>query len=110
MRYTISGLMTFGDGYRYAGQWVFGNMHGLGVLAFSDGEDYRGAYRDNLRHGRGVDIYGNGDMYEGDYEFGFRHGTVLEAVCRKTARRLWLHGTAHAFPPFRLRFPLRNPF
>jgi len=72
-----TGLMTFGDGNRYAGQWWLGNMHGLGVFEFLDGMVYRGAYRDNLRHGCGVLFFVNGDMHEGDYEFGVFHGTVL---------------------------------
>jgi len=59
----------------YKGNFVGGNLEGLGRFDYLDGSYYDGDWKDNKKHGRGKLIEGGGDtIYNGDWEYDEKHG------------------------------------
>ena len=61
------GTLTWGDGYRYEGEFRDGRMHGPGVLLSPSGEIYEGAFQDGVRQGEGELRQPSGDVYRGEF-------------------------------------------
>ena len=79
------GTLTWGDGYRYEGEFRNDRMHGRGELATPSGERYQGDFADGQRHGQGTLEMPNGDVYVGAFrndaidgggEFAWANGDV----------------------------------
>jgi hypothetical protein len=64
---TGAGARTWPNGARYAGDFVNGQMHGLGMLYVADGSRYQGGFANDVMHGRGVYVWPNGNRYEGGF-------------------------------------------
>ena len=59
------GVMTYGDGSMYMGDWKLSKREGWGMYRSSDGTEYMGMYKEGVRHGWGVQTNSNGDEYVG---------------------------------------------
>lgn len=55
------------DGGEYAGQFVNGEMHGVGSLTFPNGDIYKGEFAHNVRSGMGMTKYADGGKYVGQF-------------------------------------------
>jgi len=71
----------------YAGDYRYGQKHGLGAMVYPDGSRYRGQWAYNQRHGRGTYFYRTGDKYSGEWKEGKRHGNGV-FVFTKTESQL----------------------
>uniref|UniRef100_A0A6U6BSW2 Uncharacterized protein n=4 Tax=Guillardia theta TaxID=55529 RepID=A0A6U6BSW2_GUITH len=64
----------------YIGEWLRGQMNGLGILLYVDDEYYIGGWFKDQKHGLGVYQWGQshgaaaGDKYEGYFKLGKAHG------------------------------------
>lgn len=72
--------MIYADGDKYDGEWIDGQMHGVGVYFYADGDKYEGNWKYNKRHGHGVVTYAadNGriaEKYDGEWFESKMHGT-----------------------------------
>ena len=78
------GCMNVLDQFEYAGQWVGGKAHGMGVEKLHSqqghGNRYEGQMLDDLRHGLGaLTMKELAVMYEGMWWHGKRHGVGVES-------------------------------
>lgn len=48
------GVMTYGDGSRYEGDFKYGKKSGRGSRFFASGDRYIGEFDKNVMHGTGV--------------------------------------------------------
>lgn len=51
------GEMTYKDGSKYTGTFVWNVRHGQGVYEDAKGNTYEGAWYQNKKHGRGTQTY-----------------------------------------------------
>ena len=70
-----AGHMTYADGSRYVGDWVYDLRHGTGTMTQANGDSYTGEWVEDVRHGYGTYTYGDGRLYQGEWTEGVRHGT-----------------------------------
>ena len=47
---------------------------GVGLLTYGNGDEYAGEFRDDLKHGIGKYRYADGSEYEGSFVNGLAHG------------------------------------
>ncbi|PNW71801.1 hypothetical protein CHLRE_16g688650v5 [Chlamydomonas reinhardtii] len=60
--------------FKYEGQWVNGEKHGLGKLSMRDGAYYEGEFVHGEIVGQGTRRFANGDTYIGTFNMGVMHG------------------------------------
>ena len=58
------------NGYEYTGDWVDGEIRGMGVARFPDGSVYEGTFANGGPHGQGKITFADGGSYEGDWQNG----------------------------------------
>lgn len=63
-----------GDGYRYEGDYLSGQIHGYGKLKMQGKLDYEGNFSRGKFNGKGSCVWSHGGTYEGDWENGEMHG------------------------------------
>ena len=69
------GKVKFGNGDEYNGEFLKGKRTGNGKYQWANGNVYEGSFLDNQLTGKGRFNYIDGPMvYEGDFLFGFREG------------------------------------
>ncbi|ETV95606.1 hypothetical protein, variant [Aphanomyces invadans] len=66
--------MYFHSGGFYAGQFVDGMRHGVGVYGFPDGSRYEGEFKLDQRDGHGVYMVPVGEKYRGQWHDNAQHG------------------------------------
>ena len=71
------GVLTYGNGDKYDGEYKDGKRHGKGVFTWANGDKYDGEWVDGKQHGKGVFTYASGDKYDGEYKDGKKHGKGL---------------------------------
>jgi hypothetical protein len=64
------GIRVFPDSSLYAGDFVGGHRHGLGILRWCNGHSYFGQWFENVAQGQGVYRFPNGDSYTGTWDRG----------------------------------------
>ena len=69
------GLMYYGEGHTFGGDWEGGKRHGSGTCRYSDGSVYDGGWVDDLWGGDGRLDSAAGDWYRGQWLRGQRHGS-----------------------------------
>ncbi len=62
-----TGTYLYPSGAKYTGQFVAGQIQGLGSLYISNGDVYTGEWSHNFRQGKGKMMYANGDVYFGSF-------------------------------------------
>ena len=50
---------------KYAGEFVEGERHGVGVFHYASGAKYEGDWKHNMKHGHGKFTFKNGSLFEG---------------------------------------------
>ncbi|KAG2433102.1 hypothetical protein HYH02_012805 [Chlamydomonas schloesseri] len=60
--------------FKYEGQWVNGEKHGLGKLSMRDGAYYEGEFVHGEIVGQGTRRFANGDVYIGTFDMGLMQG------------------------------------
>ena len=83
------GVMTWGDGSLYSGEWQHGNLSGFGTEKYGDGSTYVGQFEAHERHGLGVFKSMGGECYMGHWARGQRHGAGV-----------WVSSKVHAADEF----------
>uniref|UniRef100_A0A0G4F473 MORN repeat-containing protein 5 n=1 Tax=Chromera velia CCMP2878 TaxID=1169474 RepID=A0A0G4F473_9ALVE len=68
------GVIKFGDGSEYSGQWNRGYAEGEGTLMRSDGSKYEGQFERDVPHGNGTEVYPDGSVYRGEFIDGAKEG------------------------------------
>jgi hypothetical protein len=68
------GVVLYGSGNSYEGEWVQGAMHGHGRKKYANGDVYDGEWRDGRRDGAGTYFFARGHVYEGEYSNDACHG------------------------------------
>ena len=68
------GMMQFGNGDVYLGQYNKGVKEGRGSYSYQDGSLYLGEWKKGQKQGFGMMKYADGSMYEGSWEADQRHG------------------------------------
>ncbi|KAI5074356.1 hypothetical protein GOP47_0010317 [Adiantum capillus-veneris] len=68
------GKHLWSDGCLYEGDWVCGNLHGVGTFEHPGNTVYKGSWVMNVEHGLGRKLYSNGDLYEGLWKRGVQDG------------------------------------
>jgi len=58
----------------YKGNWIMGEMQGIGKYTLSEGEFYYGYFKNNIPNGHGIRKFANGDLYDGQYVDGYQSG------------------------------------
>ena len=74
----VEGIMKYGDGSTYKGQWYKNKRHGRGTYQFSDKSRYKGEFILDKLHGVGQLIWPDGSKYVGEWYEGQRHGIGKE--------------------------------
>ncbi len=92
-----TGTYTLPNGYEYNGQWVNGEIRGIGIakfpngsvykgnfikgkpegsgkIIFADGATYEGTWLDGKITGQGIAVYANGSRFEGGFSEAMHHG------------------------------------
>jgi hypothetical protein len=72
------GVVKFGDGTTYQGEWVLDHPKGYGVELYPDGGVFKGRFWNDARHGLGAYYFANGQRYFGRWNTGVRHGEGVE--------------------------------
>ena len=65
-----TGTYTLPSGYEYSGEWVKGEIKGLGRARYPNGSIYVGAFSEGKPQGRGKITFGDGGSYEGIWQNG----------------------------------------
>ncbi len=73
------GTYTLPNGFEYSGEWVGGEIKGLGRARYPNGSVYEGEFTKGLPNGRGKITFADGGSYEGKWQSGKRTG---EGVAR----------------------------
>ncbi|KAG7392679.1 hypothetical protein PHYPSEUDO_015067 [Phytophthora pseudosyringae] len=68
------GEFTMGDGTTYEGEFVDGEIEGVGLKRWPDGSSYSGQFHQGEMHGEGVYLSAKGERYEGHWENNQRCG------------------------------------
>lgn len=68
------GVLTWGSGDQYEGQFKDGLMHGKGTMVLADGSTYTGSFEHGLEHGEGRFDYSSGTEYQGEFVKGNMQG------------------------------------
>ena len=68
------GTYTFANGDKYVGEYKDGKQHGQGTLTWPDGEKYVGDWKDGAKNGQGTYTFADGKKYVGEYKDGKYHG------------------------------------
>ena len=67
--------ITFANGDRYEGYWLYEDKHGQGTYIYNNGSKYIGEWQKDNYHGEGVLYNEQGKkVYEGEFENGMAHG------------------------------------
>ena len=66
----------------YKGNWVLGQMEGIGKYTLSEGEFYYGYFKNNIPNGHGIRKFANGDLYDGEYMDGYQTGLGM-FICQE---------------------------
>merc|ERR1712070_313157 len=82
-----NGVLVWGDGRRYVGQFFCGSFHGSGEMSWPDGRKYSGQYHQGKKHGDGVFSWPDGRRYVGDWADGHRNGTGVYTNAKGRTRR-----------------------
>ena len=72
------GLRRWADGSTYSGSFKFGEMEGEGLYISNTGEKYEGTMKNNQRHGDGELTKASGDVYQGEFHTNRPHGKGTE--------------------------------
>jgi len=64
------GTMTYKNGDRYEGEFLFAFRSGKGIMKYNNGDIYEGEWKNYLREGKGIMIYNDGSKYEGEWKKG----------------------------------------
>ena len=59
------GVMVWGDGMRYDGEWRDDKRSGRGVFTYADGRRYDGEWANGDYHGRGASRLPDGRVFDG---------------------------------------------
>jgi hypothetical protein len=68
------GVINWGDGSTYIGEWICDVRHGRGVFISRLMDVYKGDFRNNTFHGVGELTYSDGSRFQGRFKEGMRHG------------------------------------
>lgn len=68
------GEMHFSNGAKYAGDFLNGMAHGIGILISSQGTIYKGQWIRNYQTGRGIKQYPDGRRYKGYFNQNKKEG------------------------------------
>ena len=63
-------LRNYADGEKYIGEFVDGNMTGVGARQYVDGAHYVGEWKDGNMHGQGTETHPDGTTYIGGFKYG----------------------------------------
>jgi len=65
--------------WKYEGEWMHGQRHGIGTLRLPSGSTYKGEWKNGDRDGRGYLVFVNpsSSYYDGEFKSGKRHGKGL---------------------------------
>jgi hypothetical protein len=55
------------DGFVYTGEWLDGEIHGIGTATYANGDRYEGAFDKGKRQGKGKLTYAGGEVAEGEW-------------------------------------------
>jgi len=70
-----NGKVTYYKGREYyEGDFLKGEITGIGYYVFSNKNTYRGEFLNGKMHGKGIYKWANGNIYEGDYVDNIREG------------------------------------
>jgi hypothetical protein len=70
-----AGILEYGNGDRFEGEFLQGNRHGPGTIIYANGDVFKGTFQnDKVWHGEGVYHWRSGDIYYGAYVSGKMHG------------------------------------
>ena len=69
-----NGVMLYGDGEKYAGDFKEGKRQGYGILTAKNGKRYEGDWANDLQNGQGTMISTNGEKYIGAFKDGVKQG------------------------------------
>jgi hypothetical protein len=64
------GTYVFPSGAKYTGDFLNGEIHGLGVCYYSDGSKYQGQWRNRYPEGKGIKTYSDGTKRDGLWKKG----------------------------------------
>ena len=65
-----SGIFVYPSGAKYIGQFIDGQIEGIGSCYYTDGSKYQGQWLRGRPHGNGIKILQNGTRIEGKWENG----------------------------------------
>ena len=58
------------DGFSYTGEWLEGEIHGMGTATYANGDIYKGSFTNGRRQGEGTMRYATGGVASGTWENG----------------------------------------
>eukprot|EP00824_Muranothrix_gubernata_P014838 TRINITY_DN30768_c0_g1_i2.p1 TRINITY_DN30768_c0_g1~~TRINITY_DN30768_c0_g1_i2.p1 ORF type:complete len:208 (+),score=44.94 TRINITY_DN30768_c0_g1_i2:76-624(+) len=96
-RYHGHGTYSYGRGGMFDGEWARGRKSGHGKETYATGDTYVGAFQLNERHGEGRMTYASGAYYEGSFEAGYKHGkgTLVSANGEEVNAGTFVRGRKH---------------
>ena len=98
LSFLVSGIVTYGDGSTYEGEFVTGLICGRGEFKNADGRQYIGEWAENMREGRGEEIDAQGRKYVGLFRKDLRHGTgVWQWPSGRLYDGMWAMGQQHGW-------------
>ena len=68
------GVMDYGIGAVYRGDWEHGLRSGWGSMYFANGDVYEGEWSEDTMHGNGIMWYWSGLLYDGEWVDGMHRG------------------------------------
>ena len=74
------GIQTLKDGNYFKGNFINGQMNGLGLFVWNDGSKYYGYYKNNVKEGKGKFIWPDGKCFEGNFLNGQPHGKGIITI------------------------------
>mmetsp|Transcript_121012 Transcript_121012/g.270100 ORF Transcript_121012/g.270100 Transcript_121012/m.270100 type:complete len:367 (-) Transcript_121012:137-1237(-) len=99
-RWHGEGLLEWGDGRRYCGQFSRGALQGAGQMTWADGRRYVGNYSGGAQDGDGAFTWPDGSEYFGQWIAGQRHGRGLFKNERGESRvGVWDQGVPAKWEP-----------
>jgi len=80
--------LTYHDGrlFRYKGELLNGQAHGIGQAIFPDGYKYQGEFKNNKFDGEAIETFIDGVKFTGTFTNGYRHGT---------GTIIWINGSSY---------------
>lgn len=72
------GVLSWGDGSKYEGQFLGDKMSGQGRMTQANGDTYQGQWRNGMANGYGTFVDSQGSTYEGEWMDDLQNGYGCE--------------------------------